>query len=282
MRAFSLLMTLALSCIVVRAGDDCAFKYLGFAGDSVFIGWDNYPRDPNYTQVAITRIDVVVKDSIDSAGNRYWWKGDIRNDWYIVQTVDGVVSTFQGGVKLADIIGLCDTVGQVRKIGVNESEYLGEQVIYLMKRPTLARTYYRCFRSSLDSLIPQAFDYYVENLGKVLTVKADHGSESERVVGAVLSGVRYGGNPTSVFDGPLDTKRTWDVSYGQLHLRCLPSDELEVTVTDLTGRVALDRMAQGNEVIDLSYLPIGAYLVCVKNHTTSSVSCSLTLLTQHE
>ncbi|MBK6292032.1 MAG: T9SS type A sorting domain-containing protein [Ignavibacteria bacterium] len=273
-------MALALSCIVVRAGDDCNFRYLGSAGDTVFIGWDRYPRDPNYTQVPITRIDVVVKDSIDSAGNRYWWYGDIDNDWYIVQAVDGVVGTYRNGAKLFETIGLCDTIGQVRRIGVYELKYLGEQVIYLMKKPTLARTYFRWFRNSLDSLIPQAFDYYVEYLGQVLVVSADHGSESERVVGAVLSGVRYGGNPTSVIDGPSTRKPTWDVSYGQLRLRCQPMEELEVLVTDLTGRVAFDRMVQGNGVVDVSGLSSGAYIICVKNLTTSSVSCSLTLLTQ--
>ncbi|MBK9184022.1 MAG: T9SS type A sorting domain-containing protein [Ignavibacteria bacterium] len=282
MRTVSLLMALALSCIVVRAGDDCTFRYLGFAGDTVFIGWDRYPRDPSYTQVPITRIDVVVKDSVDSAGNRYWWKGDIGSNWYIVQTEDGVVSTIQDGVKLSEIIGLCDTIGQVRKIGVYELKYLGEQVIYLMKKPTLARTYFRWFRNSLDSLIPQSFDYYVEYLGKVLTVNADHGSESERAVGAVLSGVRYGGNPTSVIDGPSTTKPTWDVSYGQIRLRCQPMEELEVLVTDLTGRVAFNRMVQGNGLVDVSGLSSGAYIICVKNLTTSSVSCSLTLLTQRE
>lgn len=282
MRAASLLMTFALSCLVVRAGDDCAFRYLGSTGDTVFIGWDSFPRDPNYTNVAITRIDVVVKDSIDGVGNRYWWKGDIGNDWYIVQTVDGVVSTIQDGVKLSDIIGLCDSIGQVRKVGVYDLEYLGEQVIYLMKRPTLARTYFRWFRNSLDSLIPQSFDYYVEYLGKVLTVKADHGSDSERAVGAVLSGVRYGSNPTSVIDGPSTTKPAWDLSYGQLRLLSQPAEELEVIVTDLTGRVALDQVVQGNGAIDVSALSSGAYIICVKNLTTSSVSCSLTLLTQRE
>jgi len=57
-------------------------------------------------------------------------------------------------------------------------------------------------------------------------------------------------------------------------------EELEVLVTDLTGRVAFDRMVQGNGVVDVSGLSSGAYIICVKNLTTSSVSCSLTLLTQ--
>ncbi|MBK6419325.1 MAG: hypothetical protein IPF79_09070 [Ignavibacteria bacterium] len=217
----------------------------------MFIGWDNYPRDPSYTQVAITRIDVVVKDSIDSVGNRYWWYEDIRKDWYIVQTLDGVVSTYQSGVKLFDAIGLCDSIGQVRKTGVYELEYLGEQVIYLMKRPTRARAYFRWFRNSLDSLIPQAIDYYVEFMGRVLVVDADHGSESERAVGAVISGVRYGGNPTSIDEVQSSLTRTWHYSDGRVYLESSVNDEVEITVTDVTGRLLFIRSVGGADVVDL-------------------------------
>ncbi len=110
MRAASLLMALALSCIVVRAGDDCNFRYLGSAGDTVFIGFDRYPRDPNYTNVGIRRIDVIVKDSTDSVGNRYWWREGNDIDGYIVQSVDGLVCKYRSGVKQFELISLCDTI----------------------------------------------------------------------------------------------------------------------------------------------------------------------------
>ena len=259
----SIVLLIVFALVSMHAQSQCLYEYYGKAGDTLYIGEDARYNDPNAGPPYVQWVDVIIRDSTDAEGNRYWWFPSDNPGQYYKQFTDGSVEFRTYNERRQYWYGMCDTPGFVRRSG-GATVFLGYDVIYLFRKPAWAMRYAK-YDVVDDSLIYTEYDYFVvPGFGEVLELETHHGIGKRRLVGAVVNGVRYGcaATTTSVDDeqlGPTSLR----VEGSSIHIGGEIPPGSVVQVFDLHGRLQRQVEVNPYDAIHLDDLPRGVYFATV-------------------
>lgn len=261
-----LFISIATITSIAQEPAACDWRLYGYAGDTIWVGADNLPWDPNVPPVGDISPKVILKDSVDAEGNLYWWIKFYERTSRARQLVDGSIASFYSTDNWFTRLGICDTVGQHR--WYNQARivtYVGYANIFLMKQLISAKAYVTSQVTATDT-VPESVEYYVDRMGLVLDVELHHGFESRRVVGAVLSGQRYGMIPTSVHEEDRPTNR-FSVNAEQIVLSQNVALGSTIVIYDIQGREVMREIVNASQVVSIEHLGMGVYFAVLEEQT---------------